>query len=196
MKKWLWILLPIFFIGACAMPETRIYSLYVPIDSGKTIHTKVDASIAIMINSPRHLTQPYIIYRKSPYQLEISRYSKWDESPEKRLCEVFKDAVSSIGIFKEIRVTNSLPGGYYSLMINLKKFERSDSGNDSFSELVFDVNFISPDDKKLFQSTISKKSKLDDRTFLSLTKGLSNGLTEGVEEVKNRIEMSLKAHPH
>jgi uncharacterized lipoprotein YmbA len=196
MKKWLWILLPIFFIGACAMPETRIYSLYVPIDSGKTIHTKVDASIAIMINSPRHLTQPYIVYRKSPYQLEISRYSKWDESPEKRLCEVFKEAVSSIGIFKEIRVTNSLPGGYYSLMINLKKFERSDSGNDSFSELVFDVNFISPDDKKLFQSTISKKSKLDDRTFLSLTKGLSNGLTEGVEEVKNRIEMSLKAHPH
>jgi uncharacterized lipoprotein YmbA len=195
MKKWLWILLPIFFIGACAMPETRIYSLYVPIDSGKTIHTKVDASIAIMINSPRHLTQPYIVYRKSPYQLEISRYSRWDESPEKRLCEVFKEAVSSIGIFKEIRVTNSLPGGYYSLMINLKKFERSDSGNDSFSELVFDVNFISPDDKKLFQSTISKKSKLDDRTFLSLTKGLSNGLTEGVEEVKNRIEMSLKAHP-
>jgi uncharacterized lipoprotein YmbA len=196
MKKWLWILLPIFFIGACAMPETRIYSLYVPIDRGKTIHTKVDASIAMMINSPRHLTQPYIVYRKSPYQLEISRYSRWDESPEKRLCEVFKDAVSSIGIFKEIRVTNSLPGGYYSLMINLKKFERSDSGNDSFSELVFDVNFISPDDKKLFQSTISKKSKLDDRTFLSLTKGLSNGLTEGVEEVKNRIEMSLKAHPH
>jgi uncharacterized lipoprotein YmbA len=196
MKKWLWILLPIFFIGACAMPETRIYSLYVPIDSGKTIHTKVDASIAIMINSPRHLTQPYIVYRKSPYQLEISRYSRWDESPEKRLCEVFKEAVSSIGILKEIRVTNSLPGGYYSLMINLKKFERSDSGNDSFSELVFDVNFISPDDKKLFQSTISKKSKLDDRTFLSLTKGLSNGLTEGVEEVKNRIEMSLKAHPH
>jgi uncharacterized lipoprotein YmbA len=195
MKKWLWILLPIFFIGACAMPETRIYSLYVPIDSGKTIHTKVDASIAIMINSPRHLTQPYIVYRKSPYQLEISRYSRWDESPEKRLCEVFKEAVSSIGIFKEIRVTNSLPGGYYSLMINLKKFERSDSGNDSFSELVFDVNFISPDDKKLFQSTISKKSKLDDRTFLSLTKGLSNGLTEGVEEVKNRIEVSLKAHP-
>jgi uncharacterized lipoprotein YmbA len=196
MKKWLWILLPIFFIGACAMPETRIYSLYVPIDSGKTINTKVDASIAMMINSPRHLTQPYIVYRKSPYQLEISRYSRWDESPEKRLCEVFKEAVSSIGIFKEIRVTNSLPGGYYSLMINLKKFERSDSGNDSFSELVFDVNFISPDDKELFQSTISKKSKLDDRTFLSLTKGLSNGLTEGVEEVKNRIEMSLKAHPH
>jgi len=178
------------------MPETRIYSLYVPIDRGKTIHTKVDASIAMMINSPRHLTQPYIIYRKSPYQLEISRYSRWDESPEKRLREIFKEAVSSIGIFKEIRVTNSPPEGYYSLMINLKKFERSDSGNDSFSELVFDVNFISPDDKKLFQSTISKKSKLDDRTFLSLTKGLSNGLTEGVEEVKNRIEMSLEAHPH
>jgi uncharacterized lipoprotein YmbA len=192
MKKWLWILLPIFFIGACAMPETRIYSLYVPIDSGKTIHTKVDASIAIMINSPRHLTQPYIVYRKSPYQLEISRYSRWDESPEKRLCEVFKEAVSSIGIFKEIRVTNSLPGGYYSLMINLKKFERSDTGNDSFGELVFDVQLLSPDGKELYQNSISKRTKLGDRSFLSLSKGLSGALAEGVEEVRENIDRSLK----
>lgn len=196
MKRWLTIFLPIFFIGACAMPETRIYSLYVPIDRGKTMNTKADASLAIVMNSPRYLTQPYVVYRKSPYQLEISRYSKWDASPDERVREVFKDALSTIRIFKEVRATHTRLEGYYSLKINLKKFERSDTDNDSFGELVFDVNFISPDGEELFQNTISKKSKLDDRTFLSLAKGLSTGLAEGVEEVTNSIKRSLKASLH
>ena len=191
MKKWFMIFLTLFFMEACTMPETRIYSLHVPIDKGETIKTKVEASIAIMIHSPRYLTQPYIVYRKSPYQLEISRYSKWDASPDERLREVFKDAVSSTRIFKEVRVTNIPPEGYYLLKIDLKKFERSDTGNGSFGELAFNVSFISPEGKELFQNTISKKSKLDDRTFLSLAKGLSITLTEGVEEVKNDIERSF-----
>jgi len=192
MKRWLKILLPIFFIGACAISETRIYNLYLPKDKGKAIHTKVDASIAILIHSPRYLTQPYIVYRKSPYQIEISRYSKWDLSPDEKMREVFKEAVSSMRTFKEVKAAHTIPDGFYSLKIDLKKFERSDTGNDSFGELVFDVNFVSPDGKELYQNTISKRSKLDGKTFLSLAKGLSSVLAEGVEEVRSSIERSLR----
>ena len=192
MKKGLTILFLLFFIGACAMPETRVFSLYLPLDKGKTIYPRGDASIAIMINSPRHLTQPYIVYRKSLYQLEISRYSKWDVSPHERLSEVFKDALSSVQSFKEIRVMNIVPADFYSLKINLQRFERSDRGNDSFSELVLDVSFISPEGKELYQNSISKRTKLEDRSFLSLAKGLSGALAEGVEEVRDNIDRSLK----
>jgi uncharacterized lipoprotein YmbA len=164
------------------------------LDRGKTIYPRGDASIAIMINAPRYLTQPYIVYRKSLYQLEISRYSKWDVSPHERLREVFKDTLSSLQPFKEVRVMNMVPDGFYLLKINLKKFERSDTGNDSFGELVFDVNFISPDGKELYQNSISKRTKLEDRSFLSLAKGLSGSLVEGVEEVRDNIDRSLKGN--
>jgi uncharacterized lipoprotein YmbA len=194
MKKGLTILFLLFFIGACAMPETRVYSLYLPLERGKTIYPREDASIAIMVRSPRYLTQPYIVYRKSLYQLEISRYSKWDVSPHERLREVFKDTLSSLQPFKEVRVMNMVPDGFYLLKINLKKFERSDTGNDSFGELVFDVNFISPDGKELYQNSISKRTKLEDRSFLSLAKGLSGALAEGVEEVRDNIGRSLKGN--
>jgi uncharacterized lipoprotein YmbA len=192
MKKWLKILLPIFFIGACSMPETRIYHLYIPMDKGKTSHTKVDAPIAILIHSPRYLTQPYIVYRKSPYQIEISRYSKWEVSPDEKMREVFKEAISSMRAFKEVKVAHNIPNGFYSLKIHLKKFERSDTGSDSFGEIVFDVNFFSPDGRELYQNTISENSKLEDKTLLSLAKGLSNSLAEGVEEVRSSIERSLR----
>jgi len=176
------------------MPETRVYSLYLSKDREGTIHPKGDASIAVMINSPRYLTQPYIVYRKSPYQFEISRYSKWEASPNEMLRRVFKDNLSSTQRFKEVKVINIVPEGFYSLKINLKRFERSDTGNDSFGELVFDVQLLSPDGKELFQNTISKKSKLDDRTFLSLAKGLSGALQEGVDEVRDNIDRSLKGN--
>ena len=188
------LLLLLLFMGACAMPETRIYSLYLPMDKEKTIPPKGDASIAIMINSPRYLTQPYIVYRKSPYQLEISRYSKWEASPNEMLREVFKEALSSAQRFKEVRATDIVPDGFYSLKIDLNRFERSDTGNDSFGEVVLDVQFLSPDGKELYQNSISKRTKLEDRTFLSLAKGLSDAVAEGVEEVKDNIDRSLKGN--
>jgi uncharacterized lipoprotein YmbA len=192
MKKWLTLLLLLLFVGACAMPETRVYNLSLSVEWQRTIPPEGDASIVIMINSPRYLTQPYIVYRKSPYQLEISRYSKWEASPNEMLRRVFKDALSSAQRFKEVRVMNIVPDGFYSLKINLKRFERSDMGNDSFGEFVFDVQFISPEGKELYQNSISKRTKLEDRTFLSLAKGLSGAVAEGVDEVRDNIDRSLE----
>ena len=192
MKKWLTLLLLLLFVGACAMPETRVYNLSLSVEWQKTIPPEGDASIVIVINSPRYLTQPYIVYRKSPYQLEISRYSKWEASPNEMLRRVFKDALSSAQRFKEVRAMNIVPDGFYSLKINLKRFERSDMGNDSFGEFVFDVQFISPEGKELYQNSISKRTKLEDRTFLSLAKGLSGAVAEGVDEVRDNIDRSLE----
>jgi hypothetical protein len=59
--------------------------------------------------------------------------------------------------------------------------------NDSFGELVFDVNLFSPDGRELYRSTMSKKVSLDDKSFLSLARGLSNALAEGMVEVKNSV---------
>lgn len=192
MKKWLTLVLLLLFVGACAMPETRVYNLSLSVEWQRTIPPEGDASIVIMINSPRYLTQPYIVYRKSPYQLEISRYSKWEASPNEMLRRVFKDALSSAQRFKEVRAMNIVPDGFYSLKINLKRFERSDMGNDSFGEFVFDVQFISPEGKELYQNSISKRTKLEDRTFLSLAKGLSGAVAEGVDEVRDSIDRSLE----
>jgi uncharacterized lipoprotein YmbA len=192
MRKWLTLLLLLLFIGACTMPETKVYSLYLPMEKERSIPPKGDASIVIMINSPRHLTQPYIVSKKSPYQFEISKYSKWETSPNQIILGVFRDALSSDQRFKEVRVMNIVPDGFYSLKIDLKRFERFDTGNDSFGELALDVQLSSHDGKVLYQQTISKRIKMEDRSFISLAKGLSGALAEGVEEVRDNINRSLK----
>jgi uncharacterized lipoprotein YmbA len=192
MQKGIVIILFILLIVACSMPETKIYSIYVPMDT-KAVNEKNDNSVTVVIHAPRYLTQPYIAYRESPYQLKISKYSKWDASPSEIVRDRLKDSLSSTGIFQEVRVSSAAPKGFYSLRVNLKRFERYDEGKDSFGELVLDVDLLSPEMKVLYQTTISKKTKLDDQSFLSLAKGLSSALTEGISEVRGNIIQSFSS---
>jgi ABC-type uncharacterized transport system auxiliary subunit len=196
-KRGLFIAVFILFISACTMPETKIYSLHLPpmtlpdFDKGGKGGFS-EKSLVILVNAPKYLSQSYIAYRNSPYQLEISRYSKWEASPGDMIREAFKAAISSTDLFKEIRTPNILQAGFYSLEISLKKFERFDEVNDSYGELLYDVKLFSPDNKELYRDTISKKVKLDDRTFLSLAKGLSSALSESIKESTDHIVTTVK----
>lgn len=187
MKKWFLLFLIILFIGSCSMPETKIYSLYIPTKRISHENIRVDSPFSIVVHSPRYLSQPYIIYRKSPYELEISRYSKWDVSPEERIRELFRETIIYIGMFKDVRTSRRILEGFYNLKIELKKFERSEEENNFFADLLFEVILISPQGNELLRETISKRHKLDDRTFLSLAKGLSLCLEDGVKDVMNHL---------
>ena len=176
----------IFFITACSMPETKIYNLDIPIEQG-SIQSTTEDFLVIRTNSPRYLAQPYIAYRSSPYEMEISRYSKWDSSPKMIISEALKDSLFSTGLFREVKILNIVPKEYYLLDINLKRFERIDEGGSSFGELVMEVAYFTPDSKELYRSTISKKVKLTDQSFLSLAQGLSDALNEAIKEVKENI---------
>jgi len=204
MQRFLAVIFSVIMISACTMPETKIYSIYMttlPLPSFSLgeikrgvneKESKAEKSLVIMIDAPRYLSQAYIAYRNSPYQLEISRYSKWESPPNNMVREAFKNRISSAGNFKEVRLSNIIPNGFYSLSINLKKFERYDEGNDSFGDLFFDVQLTSPDGKELYHETISKHVKLNDETFLSLAKGLSSALSESIEEVSKIITERLQ----
>jgi len=177
--------------AACSMPETQIYSLHMPA-SNSSPNKNTNTSIAILIHSPRYLTQPYIAYRKSPYQLLISRYSKWESSPEEMVSHAIRDTLSTTGLFKEIRTSYVVPAGFYSLTIHLKRFERIDEGDDSFGELSFEANLRSPNGREIYQRSVSKRTKLEDKSFLSLTKGLSSALAEGITEIRGNLERALR----
>ena len=184
----------VLFLSACTMPDTKIYSLNLnaPEISSPVKDGFSDKSLVILVNAPRYLTQPYIAYRNSPYELEISRYSKWEASPQEMFRGALKNYLSAAGVFKEVRVSNVVPEGFYSLDIDIKKFERYDEGNDSYGELMFDCALYSSDEVRISGSTISKKIKLEDRTYLNLAKGLSKALNEAIKETIDALVTNQK----
>ncbi len=170
-------LLGVLLIAACSMPETRIYSLHLPADNNKA-QARQQAMITIRVQSPRYLAQPYIAHRLSPYQLDISRYAKWDSAPVEMIREIFRDSLS--GVYQDVRASNLAAEGSFVLNINLKRFERVD---DSYAELAFDAVLYSAEGRELYHIKEQKKVKLDTMDPAGVAKGLSAALSESVREV-------------
>jgi len=185
------IFLSVFTLMACTMSETRIYTLYMPVEK-KTTNTKTGASIVIHMDSERYLKQPYIAHRSSLYQLKISKYSKWEPSPNRLVRKEFKQALSSNGLFKEVSTAAVVPEGFYLLNIYLKRFERFDVENSSSGRLEFDVGLLSPDGGELYSGTVSRDLQLDNQEFASLAKGLSNALEQAIEEVRANVVRAIQ----
>ncbi|MDP2157535.1 MAG: ABC-type transport auxiliary lipoprotein family protein [Nitrospirota bacterium] len=170
-------LLGIFVIASCSMPETRIYSLHLPADNNKT-QARKQAMITLRVQSPRYLAQPYIAHRLSPYQLDISRYAKWDSAPVEMVREIFRDSLS--GVYQDVRASNFSAEGSLVLSINLKRFERVD---DSYAELAFDAVLYSAEGKELYRAEEQKKVQIDTKDPAGVAKGLSAALSESVKVV-------------
>jgi len=203
MKKNLLMLLTVLLMSACAMPETNIYSIQLsvppPVNKSKEDATRSaqaragsDRSIVVLVDSPRHLAQSYIVHRSSPYHLEISKYSKWVSAPSEMIREALKEYLSSSGIFREVRGSSAVREEFYSLEISLKKFEQSEEGRDYFGDILFDVKLLSPEGGEIYRETVSRHVMLEDRTFLSLAKGLSAALSDSVQELTGRITAQLQ----
>lgn len=145
------------------------------------------ASLVIVMDAPRHLSQSYIVYRVSPYQLRISRYAKWESPPDEIVRRAIRDTLAGTGRFRDVRAASLVSEGSYVLEINLKRFERTESENDVFGELSFDMKLVSPEEAELSYAAITKKVKLEDGNFLSLARGLSAALGEALEEVQAEV---------
>ena len=171
------ILLGVLLMIACSIPETRIYSLQMPADNNKA-QVRKQAMITLKVQSPRYLAQPYIAHRLSPYQLEISRYAKWDSAPVEMVREIFRDSLAVV--YQDVRASNLVTEGSFVLNIHLKRFERVD---DSYAELAFDAVLYSPEGRELYHIEEQKKVQIDTKDPAGVAKGLSNALSESVQKV-------------
>lgn len=164
--------------AACSMPETKIYSLNMlaerPVQSAPR-----PASVAVAVQANRYLGQPYIAHRVSPYQLDLSRYAKWESTPTDMVRDALRDAL--IPSFREVRASQVPSSGFYTLQVNLKRFEMSGAAS---AELAMDVQVISPEGKEVLRRSIARQAALGGADYLSLAKGMSEMLGESVAEIK------------
>lgn len=177
---------------SCSMPGTKIYSLAVPEEKPLAVR-QTEAAVNLTVHSARYLGQSYIAYRTSPYQIELSRYSRWDMPPVDLVRDAFRDALAAAGLFREVKSSVVTPGGFYTLDINLKQFERFDEGEISFGQLLCEVKLRSPEGSEIYKETIAKKIRLEDKGFPGLARALSSGLAEGLGQIQSGLAKTMAA---
>jgi uncharacterized lipoprotein YmbA len=185
------IMILLFFISACSMPETRIYSISVQHDL-ETADSQVDRSIVIQMDSEDYLRQPYIVHRNSPYELKIAKYSKWESSPYKIVRKEFKDALVSIDLFSDIRISSVSQKNSCTLRVNLSKFERHDEGDKSYALLEFNIDLLSPVGQKIYSDSVSSKESLDEKDFENLAEVMSLSLKRDIDKTVTAMAEAIR----
>lgn len=186
MKRTTAILLAAVFLWGCAMPVTKMYTLHLP-DIDEVAYKAHDTTVALVVHAPKYLSQPYIAYRSSPYELRIARYSKWESPPDKMIGHILREHLLSSGIFKDVKVLRTCRSGMYRLELNIKNFERSDEGKKSFGLFVMHASLTDAEGNLLFRNIISKKQELRDSSFENLAKGMSILVRQACEEISSEI---------
>ena len=171
-------------VSCMTMPETKIFSLYRPVEEERVL-CKSDLSVNVFTSAPKHLSQPYIVLRKSDYELDVARYAKWDAAPADTISNTYRLALSPF--FRDIAITRYQDLKTHSVAIELKRFERLDEGEASFAALEYDFSLRTPDGREIYHRKVVKKEALETRDNLNLAMAMSAALMESVEEVTAEI---------
>jgi uncharacterized lipoprotein YmbA len=188
------ILIASVLLSACSIPETKIYNLNL-IDSGETRnmqYKKTDSPIAVHVEAPSYLSQPYIVTRTSPYQIKISKTEKWISPPKRFIRKSLKDVLFGTGSFRDVRISRTHPEGYCWLVVDLKKFGLLNDKGGFWAELVMDVSFFNHEMNRLFMRTVAHKKQLENREYSKLAHVLSTLLAEGLEEIKVDVMQHIR----
>ncbi|HIJ59041.1 MAG TPA: hypothetical protein HPP56_00280 [Nitrospirae bacterium] len=172
------------FIVSCSTAEIKIYSIYMPIQEEILQSLKQQEILFLVVRSPKHLDQPYIIYRSSPFELNISSYAKWEATPLDIIRHNIVEILYSQRIYKEVKTLRPQVNEKTEVMIvDLKDFSRYDEDKVSYALLHFSVLLKDKDNKEIFIKDFKIKEKLNDKTYLSLARGMSQAITKTLQEV-------------
>ncbi|MEO5358066.1 MAG: PqiC family protein [Nitrospirae bacterium YQR-1] len=183
-------MLTMFLLLSCgSIPETKIYSLNITYENISQLQGTADIVLGILATAPRHLSQPYLLIRNSPYELTTEFYAKWEAPPVRMISEAFRNALYDLKFFKDVRIVTAQRVDFYCLKINLRRFERFGESNTGVLE--FDYDLLTNDGKNVLHGVYSKENPLPDNSFNSLAEGLSialkDALTQIVPQIKEKI---------
>ncbi len=184
-----------FFIlcSSCSTTETKIYSLYLNDLKEYKNTQKVDAVAFIHIKAHKYLEQPYIVFKTSPYELTPSSYAKWDTYPSEIIKEQILEYLSKRGPFKEVKTTRPvITGNSYLISINLKDLSRYDTGSLSYGILALSVSLKDSAGKEIYHKEFNQREPLQDRSYLSLAKGISAALNVVLIEMTEGINSAMR----
>ena len=174
--------------AACSMPETRIYSLNA--DAGpKAAAKQAPVAVSVRVQSPRYLAQPYIVERVSPNQLAVSRYGRWEGTPEEMVKGVLRDALRPR--VREVTVNRAVVDAF-ALNVEVKRFEKSIEGKASSALLILDYSLVGPDQSERFRSTCSRKIALQGADNQEFARAMGEAVASAAEEIAATVSERLR----
>jgi uncharacterized lipoprotein YmbA len=180
-------------LAACvSAPEVRYFRVDPALPAPTT-----EAPLSVTLGVARvAAAEPYrqerIIYRTSPYEVQLYGGERWESSPADMVGQALLDRLRRSGLFRRVVVWRRGEADA-RLEVRLRRFEEVDESDGWYGVVELEYEVIDGDGKSLFRGVSDQRLRAESRSVDGVVRALSRGLSTSLDEVTAQTAGAIKA---
>ena len=168
--------------GKIRYPSYYVLNLPAPVAATANSPSPILGSVAVReFAAPRFLREGPIAYRESPEQLDFYDYHRWAEDPRRAATRALVDEIRARGMFRSVDIYDGHGSPECLLTGTLDHLEELDGSSGVSTEVSLTARLVDlKSGEVLWQDTLSKTSKVDQRSVPGIVAEISRDLANVV----------------
>ena len=181
------------FLAACATaPEERYFRVDPPLPA-PTAEAPLSVTLGVArVAAPEPYRQERILYRTSPYEVQLYGADRWESSPVDMVGHALLERLRRSGLFRRV-VPWRRGEADVRLEVRLRRFEEVDEADGWYGVVELEYEVVDGDGKSLLRGGSDQRVRAEAHTVDGVVRALSHGLAVSLDEVTVQTAAAIKA---
>ena len=180
-------------LAACATaPEDRYFRVD-PALPAPTAEAPLPVTLGVArVAAPEPYRQERILYRTSPYEVQLYGADRWESSPVDMVGHALLERLRRSGLFRRV-VPWRRGEADVRLEVRLRRFEEVDEADGWYGVVELEYEVVDGDGKSLLRGGSDQRVRAEAHTVDGVVRALSRGLAVSLDEVTVQTVAAIKA---
>ena len=180
-------------LAACATAPEERYFRVDPALPAPTAEAPLPVTLGVArVAAPEPYRQERIIYRTSPYEVQLYGSDRWESSPVDMVGQALLDRLRRSGLFRRV-VPWRRGEADVRLEVRLRRFEEVDEADAWYGVVELEYEVVDGDGKGLLRGVSDQRVRAEAHTVDGVVRALSRGLAVSLDEVTVQTAAAIKA---
>jgi len=181
------------FLAACATAPEERYFRVDPALPAPTAEAPLPVTLGVArVAAPEPYRQERILYRTSPYEVQLYGADRWESSPVDMVGHALLERLRRSGLFRRV-VPWRRGEADVRLEVRLRRFEEVDEADGWYGVVELEYEVVDGDGKSLLRGGSDQRVRAEAHTVDGVVRALSRGLAVSLDEVTVQTAEAIKA---
>jgi ABC-type uncharacterized transport system auxiliary subunit len=181
------------FLAACATAPEERYFRVDPALPAPTAEAPLPVTLGVArVAAPEPYRQERILYRTSPYEVQLYGADRWESSPVDMVGHALLERLRRSGLFRRV-VPWRRGEADVRLEVRLRRFEEVDEADGWYGVVELEYEVVDGDGKSLLRGGSDQRVRAEAHTVNGVVRALSRGLAVSLDEVTVQTAAAIKA---
>jgi uncharacterized lipoprotein YmbA len=180
-------------LAACATAPEERYFRVDPALPAPTAEAPLPVTLGVArVAAPEPYRQERILYRTSPYEVQLYGADRWESSPVDMVGHALLERLRRSGLFRRV-VPWRRGEADVRLEVRLRRFEEVDEADGWYGVVELEYEVVDGDGKSLLRGGSDQRVRAEAHTVDGVVRALSRGLAVSLDEVTVQTAAAIKA---